>query len=98
MAAPLSQVESVARSLAGSQYAHLQQVLPGFKLTTTASPVAASVVYVTIAVLIALSIVVVPEAVVWTRARRRRATEEALRRQTTIRGSKVVRRQAHRSR
>jgi hypothetical protein len=98
MTAPQSEVETVARTLAGSEYAHLQQALPGFKLTRTAPPEVASVVYIAVAALIALSVVIVPEAVVRTRTRRRRAREEEQRREMRIRGSKVVKRQAHRSR
>jgi hypothetical protein len=94
----LATVEGAAQTIADSEYAHLQKVLPGFTLTRTTVSALASVVYIAVAVMIVAAVFFVPATLARSRAGRQQARQDALRRETRVRGSKVVKRQAGRSR
>lgn len=96
LSAPPAAVENAAVSFAGSEYQHLRSSLAGFSLVRTTWPALSTIVYWVVAAVLAAAGLSFPA--MRRRAERRRiaAAERARTQHKTVRGSKIVKRQAGR--
>jgi hypothetical protein len=85
-------------SLGRAEYQHLRQLGSGFSLVQVSRPLGASLIYVTVAVVLAVATFFAPIVVRRIGRRRRLAREAAARREILQRGRKIVKRQARRRR